>query len=306
MKRTLILSLQAAAVILLTAACQADLLTEQDASLIPDPTAPIELSGSAPIETTANGVVTRADNDQLGFTLYAVPSNSGSWPGTPYINGVSATLASGSGTARSISFSPTAYWPVGGQELKFIGVMNTGGTKITVNSNGIITLNAGTGTDKDILLSNKLTGHKVKSKGEFTSNPKYMQFSRLMARLIVKPGTENKQVVTCNINGGNSSATYDVLTGNISKSSTYSISYNTNNSSQTYYLIPGTTISQLTNITAGGISKGVINLTNSGGTNTSFTTAAGKSYTIEVTAKGATLVSSGLSIDNTWKDGGNL
>lgn len=250
-------------------------------------------------------MVTRADNDQLDFTLYAVPNNSGSWPVTPYINGVSATLASGSGTARGISFSP-AYWPVGGQELKFIGVMNASGTRITVNSNGIITLNAGTETYKDILLSNNLTGHKVKSKGEFTSNPKYMQFSRLMARLIVKPGTENKQVVTCDINGGNSSATYNVLTGNISKSSTYSISYNTNNSSQTYYLIPGTTISQLTNTTAGGISKGVINLTNSGGTNTNFTTEAGKSYTIEVTAKGATLVSSGLSIDNTWEDGGNL
>ena len=83
MKRTLILLLQAAAVLLLTAACQADLLTEQDETLIPDPSAPIELSGNAPIETEASGVVTRADGDRLPFTLYAVPSSSSSWPAAP-------------------------------------------------------------------------------------------------------------------------------------------------------------------------------------------------------------------------------
>lgn len=281
MKRNIILLLQAAAVLLLTAACQADLPTEQDETLVPDPSAPIKLSGSAPIETEANGVVTRADNGQLGFTLYAVPSGSGSWPSTPYINGVSATLASGSGTARRISFSPVAYWPIGGQSLKFIGVMKANGA--TTLSGGGVSLIAGQGEDKDVLLSNNFTGNKSSHSGSMT-------FNRLMARLIVKPGADNKQVVTCNINGGNSSATYNVLTGAMSnQSGTYTISYNTSNSSQTYYLIPGTTISQLTNVMAGSTSKGTIHLTNSSETNTSFTTAAGCSYTIEVTAKYAVL-----------------
>lgn len=281
MKRNIILLLQAVAVLLLTAACQADLPTEQDEALVPDPSAPIELSGSAPIETEANGVVTRADNGQLGFTLYAVPSGSGSWPGTPYINGVSATLANGSGTARRISFSPAAYWPVGGQSLKFIGVMKANGA--TTLSGGSVSLIAGQGEDKDVLLSNNFTGNKSSHSGSMT-------FNRLMARLIVKPGADNKQVVTCKINGGNSSATCNVLTGAMSnQSGTYTISYSTNSNSQTYYLIPGTTISELTNVMVGGTSKGTIHLTNSNGSNTSFSTAAGHSYTIEVTAKYAVL-----------------
>lgn len=78
-----------------------------------------------------------------------------------------------------------------------------------------------------------------------------MTFNRLMARLIVKPGTDNKQVVTCNINGGESGATYNVLTEATSnQSGTHTISYSTNSDSQTYYLIPGTTISELTNVVA--------------------------------------------------------
>lgn len=297
MKRNIILLLQAAAVLLLTAACQADLPTEQNEALVPDPSAPIELSGSAPIDTEANGVVTRADNGQLGFTLYAVPSSSGSWPGTPYINGVSATLANGSGTARGISFSPAAYWPVGGQSLKFIGVMKANGA--TTLSGGSVSLTAGQGEDKDVLLSNNFTGNKSSHSGSMT-------FNRLMARLIVKPGADNKQVVTCSINGGNSSATCNVLTGATSnQSGTYTISYNTSNSSQTYYLIPGTTISQLTNVMAGGTSKGTIQLTNSSGSNTSFSTTAGHSYTIEVTASQAVLtVNTNNSIG--WGDGGNI
>lgn len=297
MKRNIILLLQAVAVLLLTAACQADLLTEQAEALVPDPSAPIELSGSAPIETEANGVVTRADGDQLSFTLYAVPSGSGSWPGTPYINGVSAMLASGSGTARRISFSPVAYWPIGGQSLKFIGVMKANGA--TTLSSGSVSLTAGQGEDKDVLLSNNFTGNKSSHSGSMT-------FNRLMARLIVKPGADNKQVVSCNINGGSSSATCNVLTGAMSnQSGTYTISYNTSNSSQTYYLIPGTTISQLTNVMAGSTSKGTIQLTNSSGSNTSFKTAAGHSYTIEVTAKYAVLtVNTNNSIG--WEDGGNI
>ncbi|RGN33770.1 fimbrillin family protein [Bacteroides oleiciplenus] len=297
MKRTITLLLQAAAVLLLTAACQADLLTEQDETLVPDPSAPIELSGSAPIETEASGVVTRADGDQLPFNLYAVPSNNDSWPATPYINGASAKLASGSGIARGISFSPASYWPVGGQSLKFIGVMKASGT--TTLNNSSVSLTAGQGEDKDVLLSNNFTGNK-------SSHPGSMTFNRLMARLIVKPGADNKQVVTCKINGGNSNATYNVLTKTTSnKSGTYTISYNTDNSSQTYYLIPGTTISQLTDVTAGSTSKGTISLTNSNGANTSFTTAAGYSYTIEVTAEGVVLtVKTTGSIS--WGDGNDI
>lgn len=297
MKRTLILLLQAAAVLLLTAACQADLLTEQDETLIPDPSAPIELSGSAPIETEASGVVTRTDGDRLSFTLYAVPSSSSSWPAVPYINKVDATLASGSGTTRAISFSSAAYWPVGGQSLKFIGVMKANGA--TTLSNGSVSLTAGQGEDKDVLLSNNFTGNKSNHSGSMT-------FNRLMARLIVKPGADNKQVVTCNINGGSTGATYNVLTGATSNQSgtKYTISYSTNSNSQTYYLIPGTTISQLTNVMAGGTSKGTIQLTNGNGANTSFTTAAGDSYTIEVTAKYAVIVKTNNSIG--WGNGGNI
>ena len=297
MKRTLILLLQAAAVLLLTAACQADLLTEQDETLIPDPSAPIELSGSAPIETEASGVVTRTDGDRLSFTLYAVPSSSSSWPAVPYINKVDATLASGSGTTRAISFSSAAYWPVGGQSLKFIGVMKANGA--TTLSNGSVSLTAGQGEDKDVLLSNNFTGNKSNHSGSMT-------FNRLMARLIVKPGADNKQVVTCNINGGRTGATYNVLTGATSNQSgtKYTISYSTNSNSQTYYLIPGTTISQLTNVMAGGTSKGTIQLTNGNGANTSFTTAAGDSYTIEVTAKYAVIVKTNNSIG--WGNGGNI
>lgn len=299
MKRTLILLLQAAAVLLLTAACQADLLTEQDETLIPDPSAPIELSGSAPIETEASGVVTRADGDQLLFKLYAVPSSSStSWPAVPYINGVDATLASGSGTARAISFSPAAYWPVGGQSLKFIGVMNAKGAT-TLNNDGSVTLTAGKEEDKDVLLSNNFTGNKSNHSGSMT-------FNRLMARLIVKPGADNKQVVTCNINGGSSSATYNVLTEATSnQSGTHTISYSTNSNSQTYYLIPGTTISELTNVVAGGTSKGTIQLTNGNGANTSFTTTAGYSYTIEVTASQVKLT---ITTNNSigWENGGDI
>lgn len=297
MKRTITLLLQAAAVLLLTAACQADLLTEQDETLVPDPSAPIELSGSAPIETEASGVVTRADGDQLPFNLYAVPSNNDSWPATPYINGASAKLASGSGIARGISFSPASYWPVGGQSLKFIGVMKASGT--TTLNNSSVSLTAGQGEDKDVLLSNNFTGNKSSHSGSMT-------FNRLMAKLIVKPGADNKQVVTCSINGGSTGATYNVLTETMSnKSGTYTISYSTNNNSQTYYLIPGTTISQLTDVTAGSTSKGTISLTNSNGANTSFTTAAGYSYTIEVTAEGVVLtVKTTGSIS--WGDGNDI
>ena len=297
MKRTLILLLQAAAVLLLTAACQADLLTEQDETLIPDPSAPIELSGSAPIETEASGVVTRADGDRLPFTLYAVPSSSSSWPAAPYINKVDATLASGSGTARAISFSPAAYWPVGGQSLKFIGVMKANGA--TTLSSGSVSLTAGQGEDKDVLLSNNFTGNKSNHSGSMT-------FNRLMARLIVKPGTDNKQVVTCNINGGSSSATYNVLTEATSnQSGTHTISYSTNSDSQTYYLIPGTEISELTNVAAGGTYYGTIQLTNNSGANTSFTTTAGYSYTIEVTASQVKLT---ITTNNSigWENGGDI
>nr|WP_302436705.1 fimbrillin family protein [Bacteroides intestinalis] len=298
MKRTLILLLQAAAVLLLTAACQADLLTEQDETLIPDPSAPIELNGSAPIETEASGVVTRADGDRLSFKLYAVPSSSStSWPAVPYINGVDATLASGSGTARAISFSPAAYWPVGRQSLKFIGVMKA--NEATTLNNGSVSLTAGQGENKDVLLSNNFTGNKSNHSGSMT-------FNRLMARLIVKPGADNKQVVTCDINGGSTGATYNVLTGATSnQSSTYTISYSTNSNSQTYYLIPGTTISELTNVVAGGTSKGTIQLTNGNGVNTSFTTAAGDSYTIEVTAEYAVLT---IKTNNSigWENGGDI
>ena len=133
-----------------------------------------------------------------------------------------------------------------------------------------------------------------------------MTFNRLMARLIVKPGADNKQVVTCNINGGSSSATYNVLTEATSnQSGTHTISYSTNSDSQTYYLIPGTEISELTNVAAGGTYKGTIQLTNNSGANTSFTTTAGYSYTIEVTASQVKLT---ITTNNSigWENGGDI
>lgn len=305
MKRTLILLPYATAALLLAAACQADLPTEQDGPFVPDLSAPIELSGSAAINVS--GAVTRADNSTSTFKLYAVPipSSGSATTWSAYINGTSATLASGTGTSRKITFTPAAYWPIGGQSLKFIGAMNANGSGVTVNGSGTITLTPGTSLSNDILLSNNLTGHKVNSKGEFTSTLKYMQFNRLMAKLIVKPGTDNRQVVTCKINGGSSSATYNVLTGASSKSGTNTISYTTNSGQVTYYLIPGTGISQLTEVTTTGNSqKRTISLTSSSG-NGSFTPAAGHSYTIEVTADYARVtVNTNSSIG--WGSGGDI
>ncbi|WP_044267099.1 fimbrillin family protein [Bacteroides timonensis] len=299
MKRTITHLLQAAAVLALTAACQADLPPEQDGSLVPDPNAPIELSGNAPIETTANAAVTRTDNSQLPFKLYAVPDGSATWPATPYINAGAANLASGSGNSRSISTTSTYYWPVGNRTLRFIGVMKADGTNIAL-SNGTVALAAGEGNGKDILLSNNATGNKSASSVS-------MPFNRLMARLIVKPGSANKQVVTCNIAGGSTGASYNVLSSGISgKSGTYTINYSTNDGEKVYYLIPGTSISQLTSVVAGSTSKGTVNLTDASGTATSFTTAAGDSYTIEVTAEFATLTIKTASGSIGWESGGDI
>jgi len=302
MKRTITLLLQAATVSLLAVACTADVLPDEDAILVPDPTAPIELSGSAPIETSVSAAVTRADDSKLYFKLYAVPSSVGnSWPSSPYINGVSASLEKGSGSSRRITFG-AYYWPVGGQQLKFIGVMkasDTSSASISDVSNGNITLTAGQGDDKDILISNNATGTK-------SSTPGSMTFNRLMAKLIVKPGTENNPVVTCSIAAGSSTATCNVLTdiGSLSnESGSYTISYSTNSATQIYYLIPGTTISKLTNVVAEGINKGEVALTNSNGTATSFTPQAGKSYTIEVTAKYLIVK---VNSPGNWGNGGDI
>lgn len=297
MKQILTPLLQAATVTLLTTACQADLPIEADDLLIPDPTAPIELSGSAPLGITAGPAMTRADNDDLPFTLYAVPNGSSVW--APYINGESATLTSGEDT-RGITTSVTQYWPIGGQELKFIGLMRADKSAITMDANGRFSLTCGQGEDKDILVSQASVGSK--------SNPQVkMVFNRFMARLILKPGKKLELDMSCRISTGTLKATYDVIQNKFpTYSGTNYINYSTTQGEQTYYFIPSQMdISQLTNVVIGGLSRGDIPLKDSNGNAAPFRAHRGNSYTIELSVEGPKIVST-ISFENPWTDGGSL
>nr|WP_320947255.1 hypothetical protein [Bacteroides intestinalis] len=307
MKRTLILLLQAAAVLLLTAACQADLLTEQDETLISDPSAPIKLKGSAPI--SVNGAVTRAEQE-IKFSLTAVLDRYG-YGAIPHFTNVIATLPSSSNEPQNISFS-THYWPLNGKQLQFIGIMNGKGEAVNIIDNGSagkLYIESGPGIEKDILMSDNLIGNKT----GFTNTIQYMRFKHLTARLTIKPGKVVRRV-TCDISGGTEMNTY-LFWGKeftVNLMTPYTISYDTNNGEQTYYLVPNSSsyeynkITELTNVTIDGKSRyDPIKITDDTGKEASLDIAAGKSYTIVISSEAAKLmVSSSPTIDTTWEDGG--
>lgn len=309
MKRTLILLPHAAAALLLVAACQADLPAGQGGPLVPDLSAPIELSGSAPINVSS--ATTRAEQE-IKFTLTAIPVNGN----IPYFKNIIATLPNSSCEPQNISFS-TQYWPLSGENLKFIGLMNGKGEAVKADINddptayfkyGLLKLESGKGVEYDILMSDNLIGNRA----GFNGNPTYMQFKHLTTRLIIRPG-KTVQRVTCDIAGGTDLNTYRLWGSPLLVNGTepYIISYDTDYGEQTYYLVSciykpeNNKISELTNVKVNGQLNSPFKITDGAGKEVSLDISAGKSYVIVISSESAKLTVSDLpTFETTWEDGG--